>query len=72
MKLNDVSVDQRSQRAERFRRIMRAYKVGFYSFLTLLALSEIQFDLSSQFGHTVRFYLNPTSTQTDNQPKGCK
>lgn len=72
MKPNSVLVDHRSQRAELFRRRFRSYRIGFFSFLGMLALSEIQLDLSDQIGKKIKFHLNPTSQQVDNQSKDCK
>jgi len=72
MKLNYVPVEQRSERAERFRKRFQQYKVGFFSVLGMLALSEIQLDLSDQIGKKVRFHLNPTSQEVHNQSKDCK
>ncbi|DAD51940.1 hypothetical protein QIL54_gp2 [ssRNA phage Esthiorhiza.2_6] len=78
MKTTTVPVDRRSQRAEKFRKVAdfyksrtRVYKIGFLSVLSMLILSEIDFDLSEPLGKRVKFHLNP-SHETLNQEKSCK
>lgn len=72
MKKNDVLIEQRSERGILFRRRLRSYRIGFFSVLGALALSEIQLDLSDQIGKKIKFQLNPSSQSVVNQSKDCK
>lgn len=72
MKLNYVPIEQRSERSELIRRRFRSYRIGFFSVLGMLAVSEIEFDLSDQIGQKIKFQLNPSTHQIDNQSKDCK
>jgi hypothetical protein len=71
MKPNYELIERRSERAELVRRRFRSYRIGFFSVLGMLALSEIQLDLSDQIGKKVKFHLNPTQ-QVINQSNDCK
>lgn len=74
MKENDVLIERRSQRAERFRKVAdscRRYRIGFFSVLGMLVASEMELDLSNQIGEKVKFHLNPDHTVV-NQSKDCK